>query len=65
MRIINGTQPKVQFSYLEQLEQRLRHGDELIRQLEMNQQPVDKHIEHWLNLLKEYEQAFDDVREAA
>lgn len=52
-------------SYVQELEARLHHGDQLIRQLEAQKQPVDHLVQHWLTLLREYEEAFRAEQNAA
>lgn len=50
---------------LEDLEARLNHGDSIIRQLESENKPVDHLINHWLELLHEYEREFRAEQSAA
>ena len=66
MRIISSN-PNIaeNRTYVQELEVRLHHGDQLIRQLEAEQQPVDHLVEHWLKLLREYEDAFRAEQNAA
>lgn len=65
MRVLNGNKHNTHETYLQQLENRLHHGDVLIQQLEAEGQDVSRHTEHWLNLLREYEQAYQSELEAA
>lgn len=50
---------------LEELEARLHHGDTMIRQLEAENKPVDHLVNHWLELLREYEVEFRSAQSAA
>lgn len=50
---------------LEDLEARLHHGDTMIRKLEEENKPVDHLVNHWLDLLREYEAEFRAIRSAA
>lgn len=50
---------------LEELEARLNHGDTMIRQLEAESKPVDHLVQHWLDLLHEYEIEFRAAQSAA
>lgn len=50
---------------LEELEARLHHGDTMIRQLEAENKPVDHLVNHWLELLHEYEIEFRADQSAA
>lgn len=50
---------------LEELEARLNHGDTMIRQLEAEDKPVDHLVQHWLDLLNEYEIEFRSAQSAA
>lgn len=50
---------------LEDLEARLHHGDTMIRQLEAEDKPVEHLVNHWLELLREYETEFRATQSAA
>lgn len=50
---------------IEELEARLHHGDTMIRQLEAENKPVDHLVNHWLELLREYEIEFRADQSAA
>lgn len=50
---------------IEELETRLNHGDAIIRQLEAENKPADHLIQHWLDLLREYEIEFRADQSAA
>lgn len=50
---------------LEELEARLHHGDTMIRQLEAENKQVDHLVNHWLELLREYEIEFRADQSAA
>lgn len=65
MRVLNGKTRPAQETYLQQLENRLHHGDALIQRLEAEGQDIGRHVEHWLNLLREYEEAYQSELEAA
>lgn len=52
-------------SRLEDLEARLHHGDTMIRQLEAQNKPVEHLVQHWLELLSEYETVFRAEQSAA
>lgn len=65
MRVLNGNKHHAHETYLQQLENRLHHGDALIQQLEAEGQDVSRHIVHWLSLLQEYEQVYQSELEAA
>ena len=66
MRIVS-TNPAISESrtYVQELEARLHHGDQLIRKLEAEQKPVEHLVQHWLMLLREYEAAFRAEQNAA
>lgn len=50
---------------LQDLEARLHHGDTIIRKLEAENKPVDHLVNHWLDLLREYEIEFRAMQSAA
>lgn len=50
---------------LEELEARLHNGDAMIRQLEVENKPVDHLVTHWLELLHQYEIEFRASQSAA
>ncbi len=43
---------------LDDLEERLNHGDLLIRRLQAENKPIDAMVRHWLRLLREYEETY-------
>lgn len=65
MRVVANNELAARRSVLEELEARLHHGDLIIRQLEAEDKPVDRLVEHWLTLLKEYEAEFRALQSAA
>lgn len=65
MRIITTNAIAPHRTRLEELEARLHHGDTMIRQLEAENKPVDRLVNHWLELLREYEIEFRADQSAA
>lgn len=65
MRIITTNDIAPHRTRLEELEARLHHGDTMIRQLEAENKPVDRLVNHWLELLREYEIEFRADQSAA
>lgn len=65
MRMIKPLHEFSDLDFIGQLEQRLEHGDRMIRELEAAGLPTDSHVQHWLKLLKEYERAYQSDLEAA
>lgn len=66
MRVISSnTNLDIQRSHLQELEDRLHHGDRLIRQMEAENKPVEHLVQHWLTLLREYEIEFRSFQSAA
>lgn len=65
MYVIKHSQQRTDLDFISQLEQRLEHGDRIIRQLEAAGKPTGSHVQYWLKLLEEYEQAYQSDLEAA
>ncbi len=47
---------------LDDLEQRLERGMRIIEQRSAAGQPVERHEDHWLALLKQYESLYDSLQ---
>ena len=65
MRLITNETITPKRTRLEDLEARLHHGDMLIRQFEAENKPVDHLVNHWLELLHQYEEEFREDQSAA
>ena len=65
MHVIDHRTPSARLSQIQKLEQRLHHGDAMIRQLEAEGRPTERHVAYWLELLQEYEQACQAEAKAA
>lgn len=65
MHVIKNDNFTAERTRLEELEERLHHGDLMIRQFEAENKPVDHLVIHWLELLHEYEVEFRADQTAA
>lgn len=65
MKVIKNDRLTIQRTRLQDLEERLHHGDHMIRQFEAENKPVEHLIKHWLELLHEYEAEFRSDQTAA
>lgn len=65
MKVIKNEHFVTKRTRLEELEERLHHGDLMIRQFEAEKKPVDHLVNHWIELLHEYEAEFRADQSAA
>lgn len=65
MKVIKNESITATRTRLEELEERLHHGDLMIRQFEAENKPVDHLEKHWIELLREYEIEFRAEQSAA
>lgn len=65
MKIIKNEERSINQTRLKDLEDRLHHGDHMIRQFEAEKKPVEHLVKHWLELLHEYEVEFRAEQTAA
>lgn len=65
MKVIKNEPNSVKRTRLQDLEERLHHGDHMIRRFEVENKPVEHLEKHWLELLHEYEVEFRAEQTAA
>lgn len=66
MRVVTTTNVVAEKrSVLDDLVARLNHGEAMINQLRAENKPIGSLEDHWLRLLREYEEEYRSLQEAA
>lgn len=66
MRVLTSTAPVAEKrSLLEDLVDRLNHGEAMINQLRADNKPIGSLEDHWLRLLRQYEEEYRAQQRAA
>lgn len=66
MRVLTTPAPVIEKrSVLEDLVDRLNHGEAMINQLRADNKPIGSLEDHWLRLLRQYEEEYRAQQQAA